>query len=267
MYPSTYYFNPSNESDIAGYYLLDGDVVVGSGKTKTASGAGDQLIEESATKIGNPNVTNIPAGNWNFEQYVSMSSTGGTPSLFAQIYKRSSGGTETLIASNTSNPVSIDQGTSKNLYKFSVSVPTTSILTTDRIVIKLNGRNLGANTMTCHFENANISKVITSLPPATLGEIEITHFYFTYTESIVTSTKPYLQNSKGFNPFEFRVIKKMMKLFHKFGDTQKALFKQINDYGFDTTFTEFMDYMKPLMKKVDELTPLKEKENDNKKTI
>lgn len=58
---------------------------------------------------------------------------------------------------------------------------------------------------------------------------------------------------------------KMMKLFHKFGDTQKALFKQINDYGFDTTFTEFMDYMKPLMKKVDELTPLKEKENGNNK--
>ena len=43
------------------------------------------------------------------------------------------------------------------------------------------------------------------------------------------------------------------------------LFKQINDYGFDTTFTEFMDYMKPLMKKVDELTPLKEKENGNNK--
>ena len=216
LYPSTYYFNPSNESDIAGYYLLDGDVVVGSGKTKIVYGAGDQLIGAFATKIGNPNVTNIPAGNWNFEQYVSMSSNVGTPSLFAQIYKRSSGGTETLIASNTSNPVSIDQGTSKNLYKFSVSVPTTSILTTDRIVIKLNGKDLGANTMTCHFENANISKVITSLPPATLGEIEITHFYFTYTESIVTSTKPYLQNSKSFNAYNNRIIVKYMKIISSY---------------------------------------------------
>lgn len=212
LYPLTYYMNPSNVSDISGYYQLDRDIVIGSGKIKTASGGGDQLIEEFATSIGNPNETNIPAGNWNFEQYVSMSSTGGTPSLFAQIYKRSSGGTETLIASNTSNPVSIDQGASKNLYKFSVTVPTTSILTTDRIVIKLYGRNLGSNTMTCHFEDANISKVTTSLPSSTLGNVEITHFYFTYNESIVTSIKPYLQNSKGFNPFENRVIKKTMKI-------------------------------------------------------
>lgn len=177
----TYYMNPSNVSDISGYYQLNRDIVVGSVKTKTASGGGDQLIEEFATNIGNPSVTNIPAGNWNFEQYVSMSSTGGTPSLFAEIYKRSSGGTETLIASNTSNPVSIDQGDSKNLYKFSVSVPTTSILTTtDRIVIKLYGRNLGSNTMTCHFEDANISKVTTSLPPATENYVFTLRYNYQY---------------------------------------------------------------------------------------
>jgi hypothetical protein len=58
---------------------------------------------------------------------------------------------------------------------------------------------------------------------------------------------------------------KMMNLFHKFGDTQKALFRRVNDYGFDTTFNEFEDYMKPLMKKIDKLTPLKEKENGNTK--
>lgn len=54
---------------------------------------------------------------------------------------------------------------------------------------------------------------------------------------------------------------KMMTLFHKFGDSQKALFKRVNDYGFDITFTEFTDYMKPLMDKINELTPLKENGN------
>lgn len=58
---------------------------------------------------------------------------------------------------------------------------------------------------------------------------------------------------------------KMMTLFHKFGDTQKALFNQVKDYGFDVTFVEFMDYMKPLMDKINELTPLKENGNTKRR--
>jgi cell fate (sporulation/competence/biofilm development) regulator YlbF (YheA/YmcA/DUF963 family) len=52
---------------------------------------------------------------------------------------------------------------------------------------------------------------------------------------------------------------KMMHLFHRFGDVQKSTLKQVNDFGFDITFDEFMGYIQPLMKKIDELTPLKEK--------
>ena len=58
---------------------------------------------------------------------------------------------------------------------------------------------------------------------------------------------------------------KMMNLFHKFGDTQKALFNQVNSYGFDITFDEFMEYMKPLMEKINELTPLKENGNNQRR--
>ena len=36
---------------------------------------------------------------------------------------------------------------------------------------------------------------------------------------------------------------KMMMLFHKFGDTQKALFKQVNDYGFDVEWIEFGNFI------------------------
>lgn len=53
----------------------------------------------------------------------------------------------------------------------------------------------------------------------------------------------------------------MMNLFHKFGDTQNALFNQVKDYGFDVTFTEFMNHMKPLMEKINELTPLEKNGN------
>jgi hypothetical protein len=48
----------------------------------------------------------------------------------------------------------------------------------------------------------------------------------------------------------------MMSLFHKFGDTQKALFQQVKDYGFNIDWNEFTNYMKPILTKIDEITPL-----------
>ena len=50
---------------------------------------------------------------------------------------------------------------------------------------------------------------------------------------------------------------KMMSLFHKFGDIQKALFQQVKDYGFDIDWNDFTGYLKPILDKIDEITPLK----------
>ena len=54
---------------------------------------------------------------------------------------------------------------------------------------------------------------------------------------------------------------KMMRLYHLFGDKQKALFKQVKDYGFDIDWNEFVEFMQPLMNKIDEVTPLKDGNN------
>ena len=48
----------------------------------------------------------------------------------------------------------------------------------------------------------------------------------------------------------------MMDLHHKFGQKQKALLKQVNDYGFDVSMEEFIEYMKPILSKINEITPL-----------
>jgi hypothetical protein len=48
----------------------------------------------------------------------------------------------------------------------------------------------------------------------------------------------------------------MMNLFHKFGDAQKALFNQVKDYGFDIDWNDYTRYMKPILSKIDQLTPL-----------
>jgi hypothetical protein len=49
---------------------------------------------------------------------------------------------------------------------------------------------------------------------------------------------------------------KMMSLFHKFGDTQKALFQQAKDYGFDIDWNDLTGHIKPILDKIDEITPL-----------
>lgn len=49
---------------------------------------------------------------------------------------------------------------------------------------------------------------------------------------------------------------KMMNLHHLFNQKQKALLKQVNDYGFDVSMQEFIEYMKPILSKINELTPL-----------
>ena len=166
---AAYYFNPSDSSDILGYYEMNRDLVIGVGTTLTASGAGAQLVGSFATISSDPNVTTITAGNWNFENFVSMSSNGGTPKIYGEIYYRNLAGTETLIATNVVNPHPITSGTLNELYLWSIPVPATNVLSTDRIVVKFYAIDLGGRTMTMHFEDSNIAQAITSLSPALQG--------------------------------------------------------------------------------------------------
>ena len=42
----------------------------------------------------------------------------------------------------------------------------------------------------------------------------------------------------------------MMRLFHKFGDERDTLLNDAKSYGFDMSFDELTDYLKPLLKKI-----------------
>jgi len=166
---AVYYFNPSSSSSILGYFEMSKNLIIGAGTTLTATGAGNQLVGSFATISNAPNTTNVPSGNWNFETYVSMSSAGGSPRLYGEIYYRNLAGTETLIATNVSVPHIISEGTINELYLWSIPVPATNILETDRIVVKFYAVNLLGKTMTMHFENSNIAQATTSLSPALQG--------------------------------------------------------------------------------------------------
>ena len=75
----------------------------------------------------------------------------------------------------------------------------------------------------------------------------------------------YLQLRQHFQELEFSVddlespptyTAKMMDLHQRFQAAQKALLKQVNDYGFSTSLEQFVEYVSPILAKIDELTPL-----------
>jgi len=57
---------------------------------------------------------------------------------------------------------------------------------------------------------------------------------------------------------------KMMLLSEKFNDKKNALFRQIKDYGFEIQQDELNDYILPLLNKIDELTPLRDGNNERR---
>ena len=104
---------------------------------------------------------NIPGGNWNIEFYFAASSGGGTPSFYNELYKVSSANVFTLIASGSTNPEGITQGTVVDQYFTSIPVPQTALLATDRIAIRIFVTPSG-RTITLHTEDNNLCEVLTT---------------------------------------------------------------------------------------------------------
>ena len=57
---------------------------------------------------------------------------------------------------------------------------------------------------------------------------------------------------------------KMMTLREKFTNKKNALFRQIKDYGFEIQQDNLNEYILPLLNKIDELTPLRNGNNERR---
>ena len=160
-----YYLNGSvNQGTFGGdtYYELSKTPIIGSGTNFTrTNGAGDGYIASFITDAGDPNLLNIPGGNWALEFYFSANSGGGSPSFYGELYKVSNTNVFTLIASGSTNPEGITQGTTIDQYFTSIPVPQTTLLATDRLAIRVyvitGGRNI-----TLHTEDNNLCQIITT---------------------------------------------------------------------------------------------------------
>ena len=158
----SYYLNGSvNQGTIGGvaYKEINKVPIIGTGTDFTI--AADGYIASFITDAGDPNLLEIPAGNWNFETYFSASSSGGTPSFYVELYKVNSGGTATLIASNSGFPEFIAFGTIITSYFSTLAVPTTALALTDRLAIRYYVVHSG-RTITLHTEDNHLCQIITT---------------------------------------------------------------------------------------------------------
>lgn len=158
----SYYLNGSvSQGTIGGvaYLEMNKTPVLGSGTDFTISSNG--YIASFITDAGDPSLLQIPGGNWNFETYFSASSSGGTPSFYVELYKVDSGGTATLIASNSTTPESISLGTTIHSYFSALAVPTTTLALTDRLALRYYVTASG-KTITLHTENSHLGQIITT---------------------------------------------------------------------------------------------------------
>ena len=160
-----YYLNGSVSQGTFGgdtYYEMSKTPIIGAGTNFTRTNAqGNGYIASFITDAGDPALLNIPGGNWNVEFYFQASSGGGNPSFYAELYKVSSANVFTLIASGSTNPEGITQGTVVDQYFTSIPVPQTALLATDRIAIRIFVTPSG-RTITLHTENSNLCEVLTT---------------------------------------------------------------------------------------------------------
>lgn len=152
-----YYLNGSIASGVVGYEQMSRIPVIGAGTNYNIAANG--YIASFLTDAGDPNQLNIPAGNWIVRCYFNVSSPGGSPYFYVELYKYD--GLFTLLASSVANPEYITNGTNVDMYTTALAVPSTTLLTTDRLAIRVYVVNSG-RTITLHTEDSNLCEITTT---------------------------------------------------------------------------------------------------------
>ena len=160
-----YYLNGSVTQGTFGgdtYYEMSKTPVLGAGTDFTRTNAqGNGYIASFITDAGDPSLLNIPGGNWNLEFYFQSSASGGSPQFYGEVYKVDASNNFTLVASGSTNPEGITNGTTVDQYFTSIPVPQTSLLVTDRLAIRIYVITSG-RTITLHTEDGNLCEVLTT---------------------------------------------------------------------------------------------------------
>lgn len=147
--PGISFYYDDTASDIGGYDTLGRSPENTTEQDISATAnSGRTLIQAWATASAGLGSTSIEAGEWIFDIYAYVNViSAGTSSIDIDVYKRTSGGTETLLFNVNSGGVS---GT-LDLYTVSSIQQAFSINPTDRLVVKVYAKTTAVLNRTVHF--------------------------------------------------------------------------------------------------------------------
>jgi hypothetical protein len=116
----------------------------------TVAGGVTSVIAEYMTPSGVPNTTQIPVGLWQFFLHFNAGAAGQNWIIRPTVYKRSSGGVETLLF--TADPeIVTGMSTTTTMYTCDGVFPSTALLTTDRILVRISMQNTTGVSQTVNF--------------------------------------------------------------------------------------------------------------------
>jgi hypothetical protein len=156
-----YYFNGSINQGVTvnGFACkeLSTTAIVGTSTNFNKTGAG--VIASFITDVSDPNITEITAGTWIISGYYSIATAFAGAKIQYKLYKYA-GATATLLA--TSDETTLTSLT-KIVYNTNMSVPLTTLLNTDRIIIEVNYLGTTTNQITLYTQSTNLGTVTTNI--------------------------------------------------------------------------------------------------------
>jgi len=148
-----YYFNGSINQGVTvnGFACkeLSTTAIVGTSTDFNKTGAG--VIASFITDVSDPNITEITAGTWSISAYYSIATAFAGAKVQYKLYKYA-GSTATLLATSDETTLT---SVSKIIYNTNMTVPLTTLLNTDRIIIEVNYLGTTTNQITLYTQSTN----------------------------------------------------------------------------------------------------------------
>ena len=156
-----YYFNGGvSMGTFGGFTMYELGDTANTGAAANFTRATTGNIANFITDPGKPGLLQIPAGVWTIDAYLSETGGGSNNAeIYVQVEKWD-GSTITTIA--TSPIEQITNGSVIDLYTWAVSIPTTSLAVTDRIIIQFYIQNTNGKTVTLYTQNGYVGEVHTT---------------------------------------------------------------------------------------------------------
>ena len=140
------------------YYQLSS--VQSTGSASNFQRADSGIITRFMTDVNVPNVTSLIGGTWTFQYYAGITySVEYSPAIYF-IVKKFDGTTFTTIATSGNTVLT---STSVTKYTNSVAIPTTTLTSSDRIVIEVWAANVGARDIDFYTQGTHPAQVTTTM--------------------------------------------------------------------------------------------------------